>query len=314
MTTAFAPPRIRRGETLGICAPSGPIRPERFERGIARLGDAFAVRVAPSVLAPRAPALPSYLAASDDARADELNALLRDPDVRAILCARGGYGLMRILDRLDGDALRRDPKPIIGFSDATALLSWAHAHGVRGVHGPMVVQLGDLDAAEAAYLVDLISDARAPGLRPWRLEAHGSGTRRGPLVAGNLTLVSLLAGTRWQLPLAGAIALLEEVGERPYAIDRYLTQLSLLGALGAASALVVGDLTRCEDAQPPAGGSDPPDAALRVVRERALAVGLPVAAGAPVGHGARNEAVPFGADAILDLDGGTLEIVDAAVA
>ena len=133
MTTAVRPPRIKRGETLGIVAPAGPIRVDKFQRGLERFGDAFRLRVAESITAPREASTPSYLAASDDVRTAELNAMLRDPDVRAILLARGGYGLMRILPRLDVEALRRDPKPIIGFSDATALLAWAHAAGVQGL-------------------------------------------------------------------------------------------------------------------------------------------------------------------------------------
>lgn len=312
--TASAPPAIRRGQTLGIVAPAGPVNAERFARGIARLGDAFALRVAPSVTAPHDAGVPSYLAAADDVRVDELNAMLRDPDVRAILLARGGYGLMRILPRLDAAALRADPKPIIGFSDGTALLAWAYANGVRGVHGPMVVQLDKLSDADIARLVDVITDVRVPGVRPWTLAAHGSGQRRGPLVAGNLTMVSMLVGTEWELPFEDALLLIEEVGERPYEIDRYLTQLSLTGALGSCAALIVGELTRCVDQAPPTGVPDPADAALQVVLERALAAQLPIAVGAPIGHGDRNEAVPFGAQAILDLDAGTLDIREPAVA
>ena len=128
----------------------------------------------------------------------------------------------------------------------------------------------------------------------------------------NLTLMSVLAGTRWPVPLGGAIAVIEEVGERPYEIDRYLTQLSLVGALPTLAGAVIGDLTRCIDASPPSGAADPPDAALQTMLERLAP--LPVAVGAPIGHGTRNEAVPFGARAELDLDRGVLAILDAAVA
>lgn len=313
MTVAARPPRIERGQTLGIVAPAGPVKPDVFQRGIARLGDVFRLRVADSVLAPHPPDVPSYLAAADDVRAAELNAMLADRDVRAILLARGGYGLMRILPRLDVEALRRDPKPIIGFSDATALLSWAYAAGVRGVHGPMVVQLDRLPQAHVDHLIDLITTPRAPGVRPWSLASHGKGRYRGPLVAGNLTMYSLLAGTPWQVSLRGAIAVIEEVGEKPYELDRYLTQLALTGELAQLAAVVVGDLTRCNDPNPPSGQADPDDAALATVLERLRAAGTPAAVGAPIGHGDRNEAVPFGADTILDLDAGTLEILEPAV-
>jgi muramoyltetrapeptide carboxypeptidase len=106
---------------------------------------------------------------------------------------------------------------------------------------------------------------------------------------------------------------LEEVGEKPYELDRYLTQLALTGQLAQLSAAVIGDLTRCADPNPPTGVPDPDDAALQVVLERLRAAGTPVAVGAPIGHGDRNEAVPFGAESILDLDAGTLEILEPAV-
>jgi len=308
------PPRIRRGETLGICSPAGPVKHDRFERGLARLGDAFRLRVGASVLAPHPAGVPSYLNASDDVRAEELAAMIADPDVRAILLARGGYGITRLLPRLDPGALVRDPKPIIGFSDATALLSWAHAAGVRGIHGPVVAQLGDLGDGDLAQLIALMTEPRAPGVRPWPLASHGTGVLRGPLIPGNLTLISVLVGTPWQVPLAGALALIEEVGEKPYELDRYLTQMILTGELGKARAVILGELTRCVDPKPPTGEPDPDDAALQTILERLAAARVPAAVGAPIGHGQHNEAVPFGADAILDLDAGTLEILEAAVA
>lgn len=312
--TAIAPPRLARGQTIGIVAPAGPVKLDRLRRGLDRLGDAFVLRVAASVTAPRAPGVPSYLSAADDVRADELATMIADPDVRAIVLARGGYGLMRILPRLDPDALRRDPKPIVGFSDATALLAWAHAAGVRGIHGPMIAQLGELGDGDVARLIAVMTESTAPGLRPWPLVAYGRGSYRGPLVAANLTMAAMLAGTPWQLPLRGAIALLEEVGERPYEIDRYLTHLAQTGELAKPVAAIVGDLTRCEDPNPPTGTPDPPDAALAVVLERLHAVGVQAAVGAPVGHGNRNEAVPFGAACELDLDARTFAILEPAVA
>jgi muramoyltetrapeptide carboxypeptidase len=314
--SAIIPPRIRRGQTLGIVSASGPIKLERLHAGLARLGDAFTLRLAPSLTAPREAQIPSYLAASDETRAAELNAMIADPDVRAILIARGGYGVMRILPRLDPDALRRDPKPIVGFSDATALLAWAHTAGVRGIHGPMGVQLERLPASDVEHVIALLSDARAPGVRPWTLGASPLGARGtyiGPLLAGNLTMIAMLAHTPWALPLRAAIMLIEEVGERPYELDRYLTQLALVGELAKPSAVIVGDLVRCVDPNPPAGGTDPTDAALATVLERLHAAGTAAAFGAPIGHGDRNEAVPFGGNAILDLDRSTFEITDPAV-
>lgn len=308
------PPRVAKGQTVGVVAASGPVHPDRLHRGLACLGDAFELRVADSVTAPRAPDTPSYLAAADRIRAAELTAMLADPDVRAIILARGGYGAMRILPELDPELLARDPKPIVGFSDATALLAWAHRAGVRGIHGPMIAQLSDLPPSDVAHLIAVLTEPRPLGDRAWPLRCHGRGRVRGPLVPANLTLASLLVGTPWQLPLAGAVALLEEVGERPYEIDRYVTQLALTGALASTAAAVIGELTRCRDPNPPSGERDPDDAALVALLDRLAAAGVPVADGAPIGHGGRNEAVPFGAMCELDLDRGAFAILEPAVA
>ncbi|HEY4179463.1 MAG TPA: LD-carboxypeptidase [Kofleriaceae bacterium] len=321
------PPRVARGATVGIVAPAGPVRQIRLDRGLARFGDAFTWKLAPSLVSPpdsrravagpaREEGLQSYLSGSDEQRAEELTAMLRDPDVRAIILARGGYGIMRILPMLDPAVLRADPKPIVGFSDATALLSWAHLAGVRSIHGPVVAQMSDLGDNDIRTLIALLTDPAPPGVRPWQLtsHSHGSGGRvQGPLIPANLTLAAVLLGTPWALPLAGSIALFEEVGERPYELDRYFTQLSLAGALAEAQALVLGDLTRCEDMNPSTGERDPPDAALQVVIERMRNVGRPLVVGAPVGHAARNEPLPFGAPAELDLDHATIAILEGAV-
>jgi muramoyltetrapeptide carboxypeptidase len=314
--TAGIPPRVARGQTIGVVAPGGPVRSDRLHRGLACLGDAFAVRLADSLGEPRVPGTPDYLSAPDEIRAAELNRMLGDPDIRAIILARGGYGAMRILPMLDPDLLRRDPKPIVGFSDATALLAWAYRAGVRGIHGPMIAQLGDLPAADAALLIRVLTEPTALGERPWQLAMHGTGRRTGPLVAANLTLASMLVGTLWPVPLAGSIAILEDIGARPYEIDRYLTQLALTGALTGAAAAIIGDLVRCHDPLRPGAPrpeGDPNAESIATMRERLGSIGLPVAVGAPIGHGQRNEAVPFGAMAELDFDRGTLAILEPAV-
>jgi muramoyltetrapeptide carboxypeptidase len=177
----------------------------------------------------------------------------------------------------------------------------------------MIAQLADLPASDTAHLIALLTEPRPPGERPWRLRSHGAGQVRGPLIPANLTLASLLVGTPWQLPLAGAVALLEEVGEKPYEIDRYVSQLALTGALRGTVAAVIGDLTRCSDPNPPSGEPDPDDAALAALLDRLAAAHVPVAVGAPIGHGDRNEAVPFGAMSELDLDRGALTILESAV-
>lgn len=318
---ALTPPRVRRGDLIGVIAPSGPALPQALARGLESLRSVFGLKVAASAERPAPPSFAPYLTAHDEARAEETNAMLRDPDVRALIMARGGYGLMRILPMLDAAALRADPKPIVGFSDGTALLSWAHAAGVRGIHGEVVVRVSP-DRPEALdEIVRVLTDPTPLGRMPWamRLQLSGHHEERpstpieGRLVPGNLVMATHLAGTPWQLPLHDAIYGLEEVGERPYEIDRCLTQLHLTGQLRRVRAVLVGDLIRCMDPLPGPGAIDDPSGALEVVGERLTSFGLPAIHGAAFGHGRFNPPLPFGARCRFDADRGALEILDSAV-
>jgi muramoyltetrapeptide carboxypeptidase len=305
------PPRLRDGDTIAVVAPAGPVNRTRLARGLDVLAEHFRPRVMPAVYEAA-----GFLAGPDAVRADDVNAALRDPDVRAVAIARGGYGILRILPLLDAAALRADPKPLIGFSDGTALLSWAAGAGVRGIHGPTVGQLAELPAGDVAALHRLLTDPTPQGLLPWTLIATGAparGARDGRLVGGNLTLLAHLVGTPWQVPAAGAIMVVEDVGEAPYAVDRYLTRMHLAGAWDGAAAALVGDFTRCTEAPTPVGGPDDPRAALAVVAERLAAFAIPALAGAPIGHGTRNLSWPWAARCTVDLDAGTAAILDAAV-
>ena len=310
--TAIAPPRVRPGDVVAIAAPAGPVREARFARGLELLGAHFPLRVADDIR--RAT---GYLAGSDARRIEEWNGYLRDPDVRAIVVARGGYGILRILPHLDAAALAADPKPIVGFSDATALLAWAARAGVRGIHAAVVTQLAVIAPDDVAALIRMLTDPAAVDLLPCALTAicaPGDARRRGRLVPANLAVLTHLVGTPWQIDARDAIVALEDVGEKPYALDRYLTHVGLAGGFAGAAAVVVGDLTRCTDPPLAVGAEDDPGPALAVVDERLRALGLPGAAGAPFGHGSRNAPLPWGARAELDLAAGTLAILDGAVA
>ncbi|MEZ4366808.1 MAG: LD-carboxypeptidase [Kofleriaceae bacterium] len=313
LADAITPPPVPTGAKVGVCAPSGPCPPSRLRPGVDLLGAHLRLRLGPvaqRLLDGGAPQ--GFLAGSDDERADELNALLRDPDVRAIVMARGGHGLSRILDRLDVAALRADPKPLLGFSDGTALLAWALHAGVRPLHGPVLVQLADLPTADLRALVDALLGAPPPTPLATELVPLGApgSVVAGRLVAGNLTMLAQLVGTPWAMPMAGALLAIEDVGERPYAIDRDLTQLANAGALAQVEAVMVGDLTRCTDPPLAAGAVDDPAPALATVDERLRAAGRVGARGLPIGHGARNHTLPLGARARLDLETRTLQLDD----
>jgi muramoyltetrapeptide carboxypeptidase len=238
-----------------------------------------------------------------------------DRDVRGIILARGGYGLMRILPALDPAPLVADPRPIVGFSDATLVLAWAEHHGVRGIHGPMVTQLAELPAEDTAWLHRVLTTRAPLGRVPAPLAgaAPGAPVARGRLIGGNLTLMARLVGTPWQIDLDGGIALLEEVGEAPYELDRDLTQLGLAGHLARLRGAVIGDLTRCTPDPRAATAPDDPAGALAAVRDRLAHWCVPALSGLPAGHGARNLALPYGGQVALDLAAGALELVDPAV-
>jgi muramoyltetrapeptide carboxypeptidase len=298
------PPALQPGDTVAVVAPAGPVPRDTFFRGLRVLEGRY-LALHDEELFSR----DGYLAGSDTRRAAELNRYLRDPQVKAIVCARGGYGLLRILPLLDADALRERPRPIVGFSDVTALLAWAHGTaGIRSIHGPVVTQLAELPTSDAAALIRMLEEPAPSG--PWfrDLQSAVPGRARGPLLGGNLEVLSRLVGTRYFPRLQGAILVLEEVGERPYRLDRTLTQLLLAGVLDGVAGVVVGRLEKCDEPD----GTGPTAAA--VVRERLGPLGVPLCFGAPVGHGERNKAFPFGAPALLDATAGTLELAEGAVA
>jgi muramoyltetrapeptide carboxypeptidase len=307
-STCALPPRLKPGDVVAVPAPSGPVPREALEAGLALLASRYTLRWDERVFERH-----GFLAGEDDRRADELNRYLADPDVRAIVCARGGYGLMRILDRLDTDALRRNPKLVVGFSDATALLCFAVSARVRPIHGPMVVQLGGLPPENANWLYRLLESPTAPGEVPApapleRIGARGGGSVQGRLVAGNLEVLTRLIGTPWEMDLGASVLAIEDVGERPYRIDRMLTQLHLGGQLRAVRGVVAGEFTRCVEAD----GSPP--TVEEVIDERLAAFDIPGVSGLRFGHGAENVALPWGAKCTLDLAAGKLVLEEGAVA
>jgi muramoyltetrapeptide carboxypeptidase len=318
IATAKAPPRLRIGDQIGVIAPSGPPLAAPLKRGLEALATAFRVKVAHSAQKPSPPSYATYLAADDATRAREANEMFADPDVRAVIMARGGYGLLRILPLLDPRALRADPKPIIGFSDGTALLSWASAAGIRGIHGEVVVRMGDERPEAIGDLVRALTDPAPLGVLPWRLSSLSPAVATptavsGSMIVSNLVMACHLVGTPWQLPLADSIWWLEEVGERPYEIDRCLTHLSLTGQLPGVAGAVIGDLVRCMDPLPDPGTLDDPRGALAVLAERFGTHRVPILTGAQFGHGRFNRPLPFGARCTFDPGAAVIEILDGAV-
>jgi muramoyltetrapeptide carboxypeptidase len=301
-----APPRLSPGDRVAVVAPSGPVPRERFEAGLLALGDRYRVCFDEGLHA-RA----GFLAGSDARRLGELTAALSDPSIRAVLCARGGHGLTRLLGSLTPALLTADPKPIVGFSDVTALHFACLVAGLRSVHGPVVAQLARLDDPTAA-VADVAARLESPDPPPpWsglRTLAGGPPVT-GRALGGNLELVTRLLGTPWSPAFDGAVLFLEEVHERPYRLDRQLTHLALAGVLARVAGVVVGDLVGCDDEGGPGGAIRGDD----VVAERLSGLRVPVLTGAPFGHGGRNRAFVHGGRVRLDAGRGVVEFLDGAV-
>lgn len=297
-------PRLAPGDPVRVIAPSGPVPREAFAAGLEVLRARYDVRHDDGVFARE-----GYLAGPDERRLAELTAALADPDARAIVMARGGYGLMRLLPFIDVGALVARPRPIVGFSDGTALLALAARAGVASIHGPVVTQLGNLASADQRALFERL-ETPGPSLLLEGLEGLIPGRVRGPLIGGNLEMFSRLIGTPYLPDVAGAILFFEDLGERPYRIDRLLAHLDLAGIFGAASGVLLGDFSGCRE--PEATRADSPTAE-EVLVDRLGRLSIPVALGGAFGHGTRNRALPYGTLCELDTAAGTLTALDGAV-
>jgi muramoyltetrapeptide carboxypeptidase len=292
MHAPFHLPHLRPGQVIQVIAPSSPFDAADFERGVERLRTRYDVRYDPSLLDRR-----GYLAGSDARRAAELLAALENPDVRAIVAARGGYGATRLLDRISAEHVARHPKLLAGFSDVTALHAlWARA-GLGSIHGPMVAALGRGTDAQVARWVAAVEGASPAAVTG--LHAIAGGRARGPLLGGNLAVLTALIGTPHLPPLDGCVLFLEDVGERPYRIDRMLTTWRHAGLLARPIAIALGAFT---DAQPGPDGVT----VEQVLEERLGGLGIPVLAGVPAGHVEDNLELPFGAMCTIDAARGAL--------
>ncbi|MEE9385333.1 MAG: LD-carboxypeptidase [Nannocystaceae bacterium] len=302
------PPAIRSGDQLRVIAPSGPVAAERLSRGLAVLRRRFAD--AEIVVDHQVYERHGYLAGSDAVRLAAFENGLREPCTRLIWCARGGYGATRILARANPRILEHAPKPLVGFSDVTALLCWAYvAAGVPGVHGPVVSQLGSLPPDDLERVEALVRGEIAAPLQADEGSVLVGGTVEGPLIVGNLEVLRSLIGTPYMPSLEGCILGIEEIGERPYRLDRSLTQLMHSGALRGLRGVVVGQLTSCEASSTTTG--EDPLRAHAVVEERLGRLGIPVVTGFPFGHEeGRHAALPFGVRVRLHADDATLECLE----
>ncbi|MFZ9889463.1 MAG: S66 peptidase family protein [Myxococcota bacterium] len=280
-----------------VVGPSSPFTRDRLSRGLDCLTSlGFRVEGAEQVLREGH----GYLNGDDEERRRELQEAL-DSDADVVWLARGGYGLTRLLSTL---TLPASVPMVVGFSDATALHAWAWQLGVHTVHGPLLTTLADEPPASIQRLLDVLA-GKAAGSAHGPLTELVEGDRadvEGRLFAGNLCVLTHLIGTPAWPDLRGAIVVLEEVGERPYRVDRMLTQLLSSGSLAQVAAVVLGHLTRCDE---PPGGTRPVPSAAEVFAERLRILGVPVLAGLSSGHEAPNHPLIVGGRARLVRQGST---------
>ncbi|MBU3740991.1 MAG: LD-carboxypeptidase [Candidatus Kapabacteria bacterium] len=308
----YVPRALPKGGTIGIVSPSSPQRDfARLERGIAYL-ESIGYRVEVGVNASKVHG--AYLAGTDQERLDDLHAMIRDPRIDAIFCARGGYGTPRMLDGLDYSLFRRHPKIIVGFSDVTALqlALWKRLKLVTFSGMLPSVDFADtVDAESEAWFWRVLTSTRPLGTIRQSQPIHRlrSGDAVGPLLPGNLTMISHLLGTPYMPMVKGAVLVLEDVGEDTYRIDRMLTQLRLAGALRDAAAVGFGSFTQSEQRTT----STPHRPVEEVLSEFAASASGPVISNVMYGHQAKKLTLPVGVRTRISYRLHGMQLMDAAV-
>ena len=311
-TPPTKPPALRLGDTIGIVAPASNVKRADLDAGCEGLRRAgYRPIYFDSILDQEL-----YFAGSVQRRARELEEMFAREDVRAIICARGGYGSNYLLDALDWESIKRHPKIFVGYSDLTALLTHlSDALGFVTFHGPMVAKDWAHDGG-----VDLPSWQKAlSGATAWEPDlGSGSGvsglmegTAEGILYGGCLSILVASLGTPYEIRTSGTILFLEDIAAKPYQIDRMLMQLKLAGKLSEVRGIVFGEMRDC--LQNTNQGYKLEDVALRIVGD----LGIPVAFGVRSGHvSTGNITLPFGVSARLSVRVGevSLKIMEAAVA
>ena len=286
---SIRPPSLKPGDTMGIVAPAGPFDPDKFMKGKAVLESmGFQTIFDDSIFQKN-----GFLAGTDFQRADQVNHLFADPSVQAIICARGGYGSMRILSLLDFETIQKNPKIFLGFSDISALLSVLYDQcGLVTFHGPLVTTLARAtEKTIMAMKTALVSDTSLE-----LISEDGTvikpGVCSGLMAGGNLTTLCHLVGTPFAPNFKEKILLLEDVGEMPYRIDRMLTQMKLAGCFNDMAGLILGTFKKCGHL------NDVVDIVDNIFKD----TDIPILAGFDMGHGTHNLTVPMGMRATMDTD------------
>ncbi len=293
------PATLKPGDCIGIITPGTYAQEKDFEAVNLLKAHGYRVKIAPA-----AKSIYAHFAGSDRKRAEDINNFFKDDEVKAILCVRGGYGCARVLDKLDYKMIAKHPKMLIGFSDVTALhIAIGERCGLSTIHGPMLVSFTspnfDSEYTRENFFKALENGfhGEIPMPEGQELESVINGHAEGVIMGGNLTLLSSLCGTPYELNGKGALLLIEEVGETPYRIDRMMNQLYQSGLLKRVNGILFGSFTGCTDPDP-SGIED--FTVEQVLKYYARLSGKPVIKNIPAGHGKFNAFIPLGVHAVMD--------------
>jgi muramoyltetrapeptide carboxypeptidase len=277
---------VKQGDTLGICAPSGKFDAHALEKGIDVLKSlGFNISVHQDIFKQK-----RYLAGDDSLRANMINRLFSDPEIKAIICARGGYGALRILKFIDWNIIRQNPRPFIGYSDITALLTAiVNETGMPVIHGPTAVSLANADKQTLdSFFLTLTGAQTSISVPEGRVIRDG--IAEGMLTGGNLATLSHLLGTRFQPVFRDAILFFEDIGEPLYKIDRMLSHMKLAGLFDNIRGVITGSFEKCDDSSN----------IEEIVEEIFDEYQIPILSGLSAGHGKTNLSMVFGKTVRLD--------------
>lgn len=303
------PKRLKRGDTIGIAAPAGPIHENsevgKFETVLHSMG--FKTQVAEHTYGQY-----GFLSAPDETRAKEFMELIADESVSGIFFIRGGWGCARLLPLLDFEVIKSNPKVIMGFSDITTLLNAITSKtGIITFHGPS--GNSSWNDYSIRYLKDVLINAKPVRYSNTKAVDHSittysGGIAEGPLYGGNLSVICGLVGSDYLPDWKGKILFLEDVMEEPYRVDRMLTHLSLAGVFKEVNGIILGNFRKCKAEEP-----DRSFTLEEVFEHHFASAKIPVFYGAQIGHVRNKFTVPIGIRVTMDADIGTIELAEPSV-
>lgn len=306
------PAPLARGSRIAVISPSSPSAAGKIddaERIVKEMGFEPVIYPSTSTVVPER----GYLAgASDEMQIRDIHDAFSDPSIDGIICARGGSGAGRLIDRLDAELISAHPKVFAGYSDITIIHSFLREQcGLITFHAPMLTadQLNDAEGPNRPSFIRAVTDPAPIGRLGGRLDTIVPGTARGRIVGGNLSLLSASIGTRADFDTKGRILFIESVGSPPFRVDRMLTHLRSAGRLTDAAGIVFGQFTRCDPTE-----EAPMRTAMMAIRDIVEPLGIPCVCGLDVGHDTVNLTFPLGAEASLDATNGELVITSSALA